>query len=119
VVFQRILRDLISETDGALGAMILDWEGEAVEVVSAHSSEDEIKLVGAYQAVFLDRLHKICSMTEIGTPDRFEIHHQKVSFLNCVLGDGYYAVLLIGGNTHSSIAWKNLERSRTLLREEM
>ncbi len=117
--FKTILNRLVANTNGAVGAILLDWEGEAVEIATSEASIDDLKLIGAYQAVFLDRLKKICSSSSIGAPDRFEIHLEKAAFLNCVLIDGYYAVLVVRGQSHKGVAWQRLEASRHELLEEM
>ena len=117
--FKTILNRLVADTNGAVGAILLDWEGEAVEAASSAASTDDLKLIGAYQAVFFDRLQKICSASSIGAPSRFEIHLEHASFLNCVLIDGYYAVLVVRGTSHKAVAWQRLEASRQELMEEM
>lgn len=118
MTFTPLLNDLVSRTD-AVGAMFLDREGEAVEIVGALASREELHLVGAYQAVFLDRLRRICSETSTGDPERFEIRFQNSVFLNYVLDEEYYVVLIVGSRAPHALAWEALRRCREKLLQEM
>ena len=117
--FESILQKLVNQADGAVGAMLLDWEGESVEVVGVDIPEDELRLVGAYQAVFLDRLNKVCSETSVGQPEKFEVSLEESIFLNWVLHDGYYVVLVLRPDVPRGVAWYQLGRCRLRLLEEM
>ena len=117
--FESILNELVRRTQGAVGAMLLDWEGESVEVVAVDIHDEELRLVGAYQAVFLDRLQKICAQTAIGQPIRFEVHLEGTVFLNAILRDGYYVVLVLPPESQKGLAWQNLSQCRDKLLEEI
>jgi len=119
VAFDRLLRDLVNRTDGAIGAMFLDHEGEAVEIVGSETPREELHLVGAYQAVFLDRLRKICDGTATGRPERFEILLENTVFLNYVLDEEYYVVLVIDRNVPRGIAWEALRKCRERINDEI
>ena len=119
MAFESILRKLLSNTPGSIGALLLDWEGESVEIVAVDIPDEELRLVGAYQAVFLDRLQRICSETDVGVPFQFEILFEGTVFLNAVLRDGYYAVLVLRSDASRSLAWQKLDFCRAELLKEM
>lgn len=53
--FKAILRELVESTPAASGAILADWEGEAVE---QHCLYDvyELKVLGAHKGILLNRM---------------------------------------------------------------
>jgi predicted regulator of Ras-like GTPase activity (Roadblock/LC7/MglB family) len=95
VPFKAILQDLVRSIDGAVGAILTDWEGEAVEQYSLTGDEYDLKILGAHQNIILSRIrdirHKMPSQSvrdAIITTDRQHL------FLGAV-GDEYALVLLL------------------------
>jgi predicted regulator of Ras-like GTPase activity (Roadblock/LC7/MglB family) len=56
--FKTIIRALVESTPGASGAILTDWEGEAVEQYSL-ADEFELKLIGAHKGIILNRMKDI------------------------------------------------------------
>ncbi len=56
--FKTIIRALVESTPGATGAILTDWEGEAVEQFSLED-EFELKLIGAHKGIILNRMKDI------------------------------------------------------------
>lgn len=57
--FKAILRELVESTPGASGAILTDWEGEAVEWHTVSGDEFDLKILGAHQNIILNRLREI------------------------------------------------------------
>jgi predicted regulator of Ras-like GTPase activity (Roadblock/LC7/MglB family) len=53
--FRAVLYDLVNRVPGTMGAILADWEGEAVERV-ARMDDYELRVTGAHQGVILDHL---------------------------------------------------------------
>jgi predicted regulator of Ras-like GTPase activity (Roadblock/LC7/MglB family) len=120
VPFQRILRELLTSTDGSLGAMFLDYEGETVAcLTNAHLGDHDLKIIGAYQGIFLTQLRRLCAQMSVGEPQRFKIEFTESKILSCSLKDGYYVVLVCVPESNEGIAWHRLSRCATRLLEEM
>ena len=120
MVFQRILYDLLAATDGAMGAVFLDWEGETVEALSyEHIEPDELRAFGAYQGLFLNRLRKIAEKAQAGAPHRFMIAFENAKVLSLDLKDGYYVIILIHAESAEALAWRHLEDCKKRLLAEM
>ena len=120
--FQNILHDLVSSIPGAIGALFLDWEGETVEMLGARPFEAEdhdLKIMGAYQGIFLTQLRQICDRISAGTPHRFKVEFAKTKVLSCDLADGYYLVLVVDGGTNEGLAWQRMDGSRERLLAEL
>jgi len=119
-MFRLILDELLVKTHGALAAIFLDFEGETVELACDRDlSDHELRILGAYQGIFLDRLRALCSQVNAGTPRRFKLEFDDVAVLSYDVKDGYYVVLLVDGTFIEGVAWRRLERCRERLLAEM
>lgn len=118
--FRRILNELVTTCDGATAAIFLDYEGETVELLSNGSlDKDDLKIIGAYQGIFLTRLKTLCERIEGGEPDRFKIEFAGSCLLSYDLKDGYYVVLVTEPRINEGLAWQKLLRCRNQLLAEM
>jgi hypothetical protein len=119
-VFRLILHELLATTRGALAAIFLDWQGETVELVCDRDlSDHDLRILGAYQGIFLDRLRGLCTRTGAGEPRRFRIEFDRQSVLSYDVQDGYYVVLLVDASSVEGVAWRSLEKCRERLLAEM
>ena len=119
-MFRQILDELIVTTRGALAALFLDWEGETVALACDHDlSDHELRILGAYQGIFLGQLRELCSQADAGNPQRFKIEFRETSVLSFDVKDGYYIVLLTDATANEGTAWRKLEKCRERLLEEM
>ena len=56
--FKTILRELVESIPGATGAILADWEGEAVEQF-CHYDDYELRVIAAHQGIVLNRMREI------------------------------------------------------------
>jgi len=122
VPFRRILLDLLQSIHGSLGALLLDWEGESVEAVTERpldADDHDLKVIGAYQGIFLTRLKKLCDDIDVGSPHRFKLELSGTTVMSCDLKDGYYLVLIVEPGTNEGVAWRALDRCRDVLMQEI
>ena len=120
--FQRILRELLEVTPGAVGALFLDRGGEAVELWSDRVFDvgpESLRAIGAYQGVYLGQLKRLCQRIGVGPPQRFTIDFEQARVLSCDLKEGYYLVLVIDPNANEGIAWHHLSECRGKLIAEL
>ena len=119
-MFRMILDELLVTTHGALAALFLDYEGETVELVCDRDLSDHaLRILGAYQGIFLDRLRELCAHAGAGSPQRFKLQFAEVAVLSYDVKDGYYVVLLVDASFNEGVAWKRLDRCRDRLIAEM
>ena len=115
-----ILHELIATTNGALAALFLDYEGETVELVCEHDLDDHnLRILGAYQGIFLTQLRAMCDNIGAGDLHRFKFEFETNAVLISDIKDGYYVVLLVDRAANEGFAWRQLERCREKLIEEM
>jgi hypothetical protein len=119
-VFHLILNEMLATTRGSLAAIFLDWEGETVELVCDRDLNDhDLRILGAYQGIFLDKLRTLCSNVDAGPPQRFKIEFPETCVMSCDVKDGYYIVLLVDSSANEGMAWRKLEKCRERLLAEM
>ncbi len=63
--FKTRLNQLLDDVPGALGAIIVDWEGEAVDQVSSLGDYD-IRLIGAHNGIILSRMQETFEHVDAG-----------------------------------------------------
>ena len=121
-MFDAILRELLTSTSGAIGAIFLDREGEAVQFWSERVFDigpDGLRAIGAYQGIYLAELQRICDRIEAGRPERFTIEFADTRILSCDLKEGYYLVLVIDRSANEGLAWHHLRSCRQRLLAEI
>lgn len=119
-MFRMILNELLVTTGGALAALFLDFEGETVDLVCDRDlSDHDLRIIGAYQGIFLMRLRSLCQQMAAGAPLRFKIEFAHVSVLSYDVKDDYYVVLLVDSSANEGLAWRRLDRCREQLLAEM
>ena len=121
-MFDKILRELLATTPGAVGAIVLDHEGESVQFWTERVFDigaDGLRAIGAYQGIYLAELRRICDRIGLGKPERFTTEFANSKVLSCDLKDGYYAVLIIDANASEPEAWHHLRSARQRLLAEL
>jgi predicted regulator of Ras-like GTPase activity (Roadblock/LC7/MglB family) len=122
VTFQTILREMLISTPGAIGAVFLDREGEAVELFAESVFEigpEGLRAIGAYEGIYLSDLKRACQRLGAGRLDRLTIDFEGARVLSCDLKDGYYLVLVISAEGNEGIAAQRLRRCRDRLIAEL
>lgn len=119
-MFRLILNEMLVTTRGALASLFMDYEGETVELVCDRDLNDhDLRILGAYQGIFLGQLRDLCSHADAGQPLRFKIQFRETTVLSFDVKDGYYIVLLVDATANEGMAWQKLEKCRERLLEEM
>ncbi|MDH3997210.1 MAG: roadblock/LC7 domain-containing protein [Desulfuromonadales bacterium] len=92
--FKTLLNTLIERVPGAQGAIVADWEGEAVEQVGLMDAY-ELKVIGAHQGVILHNMREV--VDRLGDDDLKEIviTTERAQSLILPVTEDYYLVLTI------------------------
>jgi len=94
VPFKNLLSSLVERVPGAQGAIIADWEGEAVDQVGIMDDYD-LKVIGAHKGVVLHNMREV--VDRLGDDDLREIvitTNQTQTLIMPVTKD-YYLVLTL------------------------
>ena len=63
--FEVILKDLVDRVPQAIGAILVDWEGEAV-MEHCHCDPYDIRFIAAHKGIILTRLKEMQSEDQVG-----------------------------------------------------
>jgi len=113
-----ILRKLVDCTAGATGAILADWEGEAVEQYCLYDDYD-LKVIAAHQGIVLNRLkeaHAAFSGEDVGdavlTTDSRHI-------LTGIVGPDYSLVMTLQRGAVVGSALHNFRKTLAVLEKEI
>lgn len=119
-MFRLILDQLLATCGGSLAVMFCDYEGEMVELVCDRDlSDHDLRIIGAYHAIYLTKLRNMCEQMDTGKPQRFKLEFEATKMLSYDLKDGYYVVLLVAPDANEGIAWQSLRKCQERLLAEM
>lgn len=93
--FKKLLTELIERVPGAQGAIIADWEGEAVDQV-ARIDDYELKVIGAHKGVILNNLREVVRRLDGGNLEELVIVTEMTQTLVLPLTEEYFLVLSLG-----------------------
>jgi len=92
--YQSILKQLVSSVPGSIGAIMVDWEGEAVQEF-CHCDPYEIRFLAAHQSILLGRVKELQSNR--GEEDIIEDFVVTTTGAHLIIGsiDRGYSLMLI------------------------
>lgn len=108
---QDLLEDLVAKTNGALGAVFVDPEGEAIGLCARTATPYEMRLEAAYHGVFLRRATRLASLAGAGSLRRLTIAGRKMRVLSRPLKGDYYLVLVLEHDASVAVAANTLRRA--------
>jgi len=115
--FKSLLNRLLEDIPGALGAIIIDWEGEAVDHV-ARMDDYDIKVFGAHQGVILNLLRESMQRVDCGNLEEVLIRTGENKTLIAALTAEYFLVLTLGPQSIATRAAFRMRRAVDELRPE-
>jgi len=117
VPFKTLLNRLLEDIPGALGAIIIDWEGESVDH-AARMDDYDIKLLGAHNGIILNHIRG--TMDEIASSELEEviIRTGENKTLIAPLTEDYLLVMQLGPKAIASRAAFKMRRCVSALRHE-
>ena len=115
--FKSLLNRLLEDIPGALGAIIVDWEGEAVDQV-ARISEYEMKVIGAHNGIILHQLREVLSRARSGDLEEVLIRAGENKTLITPLTEDYLLILQLGSQAIAARAAFKMRRCVAALRHE-
>jgi len=92
--FKKVLTELVESVPGAQGAIVADWEGEAVDHVS-RIDDYELKVIGAHKGVILYNLREVVRRLDGGDLEELVISTEKSQTVVLPITDDYFLVLTL------------------------
>ncbi|MBE0595631.1 MAG: roadblock/LC7 domain-containing protein [Desulfuromonadales bacterium] len=94
MTFHAILSELVEKVPGALGAILADWEGEAVDQAGPLDTY-ELRVVGAHKGVILSNLRRVVSRLEGDCLREIVITTERSQTLVLPVTDDYFLVVFL------------------------
>lgn len=108
-MFQAVLKEVVDSTDGGLAALLMDFEGIAVDSYAKPGSEFDINTIGAEFSVVIKSIRRAAEMLEAGETSEIAIQAEKVTTLIRVVNSTYFVAV-------SMTPEANFGKARYLLR---
>ncbi len=115
--FKNLLNRLLEDIPGAVGAIIVDWEGEAVDQV-ARIDDYEIKVLGAHSGIILGFLREALAQIESGDLDEVVVRAGDDKILLAPLTDEYVLILQLGAKAIAARASYKMGKCVEALRDQ-
>jgi len=94
VPFKSLLNSLVESVPGAQGAIIADWEGEAVDQVGIMDDYD-LKVIGAHKGVILHNMREVVDRLGDDQLEEIVITTKQAQTLILPVTKDYYLVLTL------------------------
>lgn len=117
--FREILTNLMRSVPGSLGAILADWEGEAVDQVTRNGDSYQVKFLGAHHGILLQNVKRIAQTTQTGAPELFMVRTDKLDYFTAPVYDGYFVVLAVDAGAIPARAQTAMRKAIRSIREEM
>ena len=92
--FKSLLRRLLDNVEGSQGAIVADWEGEAVDQV-ARIDDFEIKIIGAHQGVILSHFRQVVKALEGNDLEEIVVSTELAQTLILPISPDYFLVFVM------------------------
>lgn len=92
--FKMILNNLMDSVPGSTGALLADWEGEAVEQACLYDVFD-LKVTGAHKGILLNLMKDAHQKMEAGELRHAVITTEKQHYMTGPIGDNYFLVMTL------------------------
>ena len=116
--FKSILRELVEATPGATGAILADWEGEAVEQ-HCHYDDYDLKVLAAHKGILLYRMKDVHSAFPGEELRDAVITTASQHILTGLIGPDYSLVMTLGREALVGPALYHFRKAVKLLEKEI
>ena len=117
--FKKMLTELVVAVPGASGAILADWEGEAVEQYARNNDDFELKIIAAHKGIILNRMKEIHGQLAMGELMEAVITTAEQHVLIGSIGPDYALVMTLERSAIIGLALYHFRRMLALLQEEI
>jgi len=116
--YQGILKELVEATPHAVGAILVDWEGEAVQEF-CHCDPYEIRFLAAHKGIILTRLKEMQSSDQVGSVQDVVVTASEGHLIIGCIDDDYSLVMNVGRACPSALALHHFRTAVKRLKKEI
>jgi predicted regulator of Ras-like GTPase activity (Roadblock/LC7/MglB family) len=116
--YQNILKSLVDTVPHSIGAILVDWEGEAVQEY-CHCDPYDIRFVAAHKGIILTKLKELHSSSNVGEIDDVVVTATDSHLIIGCIDQDYSLVLHVERNCPVSQALYYFRTSIADLKKEL
>ncbi|MFH2007424.1 MAG: hypothetical protein ABI333_12640 [bacterium] len=116
--FAELLAELVGQIPGAIGAVFLDLEGEAVDQFS-HIPLFDILLVGAHWAIILRIVQEFHDKHSLGSTEVVILNGPEMDIIIKPIDGEYSVILAMKSGNHLASALTAIDKVASEIRAEM
>ena len=117
--FKMLLTELVTVVPGANGAILADWEGEAVAQYCLRDDDYELKVLGAHKGIILSQMREIHASLNSGELREAVITSTDQHVIIGTIGPDYNLVLTLDRSALVGFALHHFRQTLDKLREEI
>lgn len=114
----NILKSLVDRTPDSVGAILVDWEGEAVQEY-CHCDPYDIRFLAAHKGIILARLKELHSSGRVGLIEDVVITTTDCHLIIGCIDDDYSLVTSIGRSCPVGLALHHFRDAVAELKKEL
>jgi len=116
--FEIILKNLVDSVPLAIGAILVDWEGEAV-MEHCHCDPYDIRFIAAHKGIILARLKEMQSTDQAGEVEDVVVTSSKGHLIIGSIDQDYSLVMNVERTSPVALALYHFRRAVTELKKEI
>jgi predicted regulator of Ras-like GTPase activity (Roadblock/LC7/MglB family) len=116
--YKTILKTLVDRTPDSVGAILVDWEGEAVQEY-CHCDPYDMRFIAAHKEIILARLKELHNSGRVGLIDDVVITTSACRLIIGCINDEYSLVMSIGRSCPAGLALYHFRDSAKELKKEI
>jgi len=113
-----VLKDLVNQVPRSIGAILVDWEGEAV-MEHCYCDPYDIRFIAAHKGIILARLKEMQSGAQIGEVEDVVVTSSKGHLIIGCIDEYYSLVMNIMHGCPVALALYHFRRAITVLKKEI
>ena len=118
MAFEIILKELVDSVPQAIGAILVDWEGEAV-MEHCHCDPYDIRFIAAHKGIILARLKEMRSTPLLGEVEDVVVTTSKGCLIIGCINQDYSLVMNVERSTPVALVMYHFRRAVSELKKEI
>ncbi len=116
--YQHILKSLVDRTPRAIGAILVDWEGEAVQEF-CYCEPYDIRFIAAHNGIILAQLKSLQSNSQVGAVQEVVVTTTDCHLLIGAIDNDYSLVMHLQRDCPVSLARHQFRDTVSILKKEL
>lgn len=116
--FERILKELVNSVPQAIGAILVDWEGEAV-MEHCHCDPYDIRFIAAHKNILLARLKEMQSAAQMGAVEDVVVTSSRGHLIIGCIDKDYSLVMNAARTTPVALALHHFRQAVSEMKKEI